>query len=119
MYRDPGCKPWTSRRWAPPGFESRKDVEAATQRAQAQKIEGGASATSTEDETVKGGTEEGAGKYGKLGGSSAGADEKRTESVTGPVGTGDARAMNGMGTGASRESKAEEEKHERVEPAVW
>jgi len=26
MYSDPYCKPWTSRNWAPPGFESRADL---------------------------------------------------------------------------------------------
>ncbi|KAH9938799.1 general substrate transporter [Epithele typhae] len=25
MYCDPSCKPWTSRRWAPPGFRDRRD----------------------------------------------------------------------------------------------
>ena len=28
MYRDPTCKPWTSRSWAPPGYASRKEAEA-------------------------------------------------------------------------------------------
>jgi MFS transporter, SP family, sugar:H+ symporter len=26
MYTDPNCKPWTSRRWAPPGYSSRRDL---------------------------------------------------------------------------------------------
>ncbi|KAH7912110.1 general substrate transporter [Hygrophoropsis aurantiaca] len=26
MYVDPNCKPWTSRKWAPPGFASRQDL---------------------------------------------------------------------------------------------
>jgi len=28
MYRDPACKPWTSRQWSPPGYASRRDAEA-------------------------------------------------------------------------------------------
>ena len=27
MYNDPACKPWTSRKWAPPGYTSRYDHE--------------------------------------------------------------------------------------------
>jgi len=30
MYNDPDVKPWTSRRWAPPGYESRNDLVAQT-----------------------------------------------------------------------------------------
>jgi len=26
MYNDPNCKPWTSRKWCPPGYTSRHDV---------------------------------------------------------------------------------------------
>jgi len=26
MYNDPSCKPWTSRKWCPPGYASRNDV---------------------------------------------------------------------------------------------
>lgn len=26
MYNDPDCSPWSSRRWAPPGYASRKDL---------------------------------------------------------------------------------------------
>ena len=26
MYTDSDCKPWTSRRWAPPGYSSRRDL---------------------------------------------------------------------------------------------
>ena len=28
MYRDASAKPWTSRQWAPPGYASRRDLEA-------------------------------------------------------------------------------------------
>lgn len=28
MYHDPAVKPWTSARWAPPGYDSRADAEA-------------------------------------------------------------------------------------------
>ena len=28
MYRDASAKPWTSRKWAPPGYASRADLEA-------------------------------------------------------------------------------------------
>ena len=28
MYRDASAKPWTSRKWAPPGYASRRDLEA-------------------------------------------------------------------------------------------
>ncbi|EIN09409.1 general substrate transporter [Punctularia strigosozonata HHB-11173 SS5] len=29
MYNDPNCKPWTSHRWAPPGFNTRQEFTAA------------------------------------------------------------------------------------------
>ncbi|KAF9005036.1 general substrate transporter [Cyathus striatus] len=37
MYNDPKCKPWTSSRWAPPGYTSRYDLVQQTQNAQAHK----------------------------------------------------------------------------------
>lgn len=30
MYNDPNCKAWTSGRWAPPGYSSRKELEKTT-----------------------------------------------------------------------------------------
>jgi len=37
MYTDPACKPWTSRRWAPPGYSSRKDLIAHVKQAELNK----------------------------------------------------------------------------------
>ncbi|KAJ3875969.1 general substrate transporter [Lentinula edodes] len=37
MYNDPACKPWTSGRWAPAGYSSRKDIEEQGKAAQAHK----------------------------------------------------------------------------------
>lgn len=37
MYIDPECKPWTSRRWAPPGFASRQDLIEQTRAAESSK----------------------------------------------------------------------------------
>ncbi|GLB42869.1 putative major facilitator superfamily, sugar transporter (TC 2.A.1.1) family protein [Lyophyllum shimeji] len=37
MYNDPNCKPWNSRRWAPPGYASRYDLVQQTQAAEAHK----------------------------------------------------------------------------------
>ena len=37
MYNDPTCKPWTSRRWAPPGYENRGDLIEQTKAAGAGK----------------------------------------------------------------------------------
>jgi hypothetical protein len=37
MYNDPHCKPWTSRKWAPPGYSSRRDVAEQTRAAEAHK----------------------------------------------------------------------------------
>ncbi|KII90366.1 hypothetical protein PLICRDRAFT_52109 [Plicaturopsis crispa FD-325 SS-3] len=37
MYCDPNCKPWTSRRWAPAGFENRQDLVEQTRAAEARK----------------------------------------------------------------------------------
>lgn len=37
MYTDPNCKPWTSRKWAPPGYSSRQDLIDRTRAAEAHK----------------------------------------------------------------------------------
>ena len=37
MYCDPRCKPWTSRRWAPEGFASRRDLVEQGRAAEAHK----------------------------------------------------------------------------------
>ncbi|KIK54365.1 hypothetical protein GYMLUDRAFT_48737 [Collybiopsis luxurians FD-317 M1] len=37
MYNDPACKPWTSGRWAPAGYSSRKEIEEQSKAAQANK----------------------------------------------------------------------------------
>ncbi|EMD37312.1 hypothetical protein CERSUDRAFT_113964 [Gelatoporia subvermispora B] len=37
MYCDPDCKPWTSRTWAPPGFENRQDLIEQSRAAEAHK----------------------------------------------------------------------------------
>ncbi|EPQ53106.1 general substrate transporter [Gloeophyllum trabeum ATCC 11539] len=37
MYADPNCKPWTSRRWAPPGYVDRKDLIGQSRAAEGQK----------------------------------------------------------------------------------
>ncbi|KAF5375856.1 hypothetical protein D9615_008196 [Tricholomella constricta] len=37
MYNDPACKPWTSSRWAPPGYASRYDLVEQTKAAEANK----------------------------------------------------------------------------------
>ncbi|KAF9220612.1 general substrate transporter [Gyrodon lividus] len=37
MYIDPNCKPWTSRKWAPPGFSSRQDLAEKTKAAEEDK----------------------------------------------------------------------------------
>jgi SP family sugar:H+ symporter-like MFS transporter len=37
MYNDPKCKPWTSEKWAPVGYASRRDVAQQTKAAQAHK----------------------------------------------------------------------------------
>ncbi|KAG6848857.1 hypothetical protein H0H93_013395 [Arthromyces matolae] len=37
MYNDPACKPWTSRKWAPPGYSSRYDLVQQTKAAEANK----------------------------------------------------------------------------------
>jgi len=38
MYNDPTCKPWTSHRWAPEGFETRADVAEHNQSEKEQKL---------------------------------------------------------------------------------
>lgn len=42
MYTDPGCKPWTSRTWAPEGYTDRGDLIEQTRAAEAQKPIAGA-----------------------------------------------------------------------------
>ncbi|KAF8063433.1 general substrate transporter [Lyophyllum atratum] len=42
MYNDPNCKPWTSSRWAPPGYASRYDLVQQTKAADANKPFAGA-----------------------------------------------------------------------------
>ncbi|KAI0033578.1 general substrate transporter [Vararia minispora EC-137] len=37
MYNDPDCKPWTSRTWAPPGYNDRKDLIDQTRAAEQHK----------------------------------------------------------------------------------
>ncbi|KAG6812815.1 hypothetical protein H0H92_000273 [Tricholoma furcatifolium] len=37
MYNDPNCKPWTSRQWAPPGYNSRYDLVEKSRAAEADK----------------------------------------------------------------------------------
>jgi len=37
MYCDPNCKPWTSQKWAPPGFSSRQDLIEQSRAAEAHK----------------------------------------------------------------------------------
>lgn len=40
MYTDPECKPWTSGRWAPPGYVSRQDLIMRTRGEEEQKQDG-------------------------------------------------------------------------------
>ena len=43
MYNDPNCKPWTSHKWAPPGYTSRFDLVEQKKAAQARNpLESGA-----------------------------------------------------------------------------
>ncbi len=37
MYNDPSCKPWTSRKWAPPGYKDRNDLIEQTRAAESGK----------------------------------------------------------------------------------
>ncbi|KAF9026628.1 general substrate transporter [Hymenopellis radicata] len=37
MYNDPSCKPWTSRKWAPPGYKDRDDLIEQTRAAESGK----------------------------------------------------------------------------------
>jgi uncharacterized ParB-like nuclease family protein len=37
MYNDPSCKPWTSHKWAPPGYSSRSDQMRDIRTAEARK----------------------------------------------------------------------------------
>jgi len=50
MYCDPTCKPWTSRTWAPEGFDSRADVTAEHKANAAKGIGGGAEEERIENE---------------------------------------------------------------------
>lgn len=114
MYRDAACKPWTSRRWAPPGFASRKDVEAqpGSRRDQTRKDDGvlgggaswsGAQAGADADTAVGGGGRR-TNSYEERGrGFGPGANEKNLNVE--PKANGDMRAS--------------EERRERVDPAVW
>lgn len=38
MYNDPNCKPWTSHKWAPPGYTSRFDLAEQKKTAEARKL---------------------------------------------------------------------------------
>lgn len=51
MYMDPACKPWTSRRWVPPGFASRQDLIEQTRAAEQSKPL--AAGTGAEEERVE------------------------------------------------------------------
>ncbi|KAF7970911.1 hypothetical protein HWV62_22608 [Athelia sp. TMB] len=53
MYTDPHCRPWTSARWAPPGFASRRDLVEQVRAAEGGKAPLGAGAGAEEERVEK------------------------------------------------------------------
>lgn len=51
MYTDPKCKPWTSRRWAPPGYASRRDL---VQQVKSAEVEKQLAVTGADENTTNG-----------------------------------------------------------------
>jgi len=51
MYNDPACKPWTSRKWAPPGYSSRREVAAENRRQDELKTQEAMAGVRPSDET--------------------------------------------------------------------
>lgn len=48
MYNDPNCKPWSSRKWAPPGYSSRSDLIEQTRATESHKPLAGSDEVRTE-----------------------------------------------------------------------
>jgi len=74
MYIDPNCKPWTSRRWAPPGFSSRRAVIDQT-RAEA----GEKPMADREEERIEGNGVNGVGEKRNSSGSRVSGDDRSDE----------------------------------------
>lgn len=53
MYTDPACTPRTSKQWAPPGFESRKDLVEQVQAGQRGKPRVGGGTMGAEEEKTE------------------------------------------------------------------